>query len=744
LQRVRPFHRCTHSTVVKCALAPRRCDATLALFPADITLMSLHPADGGNPPEQRHIRQRDALLALMMAPADASVDAAFHRITEVAARTLGVARVSIWRYDAGCGAIRCVDLYEADSGRHSSGAELTAVDHPKYFAALARTEVIAADDAHTDARTAEFSASYLAPLGIASMLDAPVHLHGTTDGVLCHEHVGAQRHWHDDEKTFALALANLVALALEAGERRAAERALRDSERHLRAIVDGTPSYFALMSPDGTLIEANRAALAFAPALLARAIGRKIWDTAWFTLTPGLSERVRRIVAKATAGHTLRRVVAMLDPAGRTMHFEFTTMPMLDEDGRVVLLLAEGRDVTERRRAEAREHELEAQLLQVQKMESLGTLAGGIAHDFNNILAAILGNAQLARDGLPREHALHAQLEQISVSGRRARGLVQQILAFSRRDTQELHVQPLQPLVAETLQMLRATLPSRVRLEQRLAEAPLHVCANATQLQQVLMNVGTNAWHALPEAGGCIEVGLRAAEVGGDAPVQLADLPRGRCVHLWVTDSGSGMDEATLQRIFEPFFTTKPVGQGTGLGLSVAHGIVAAHGGAVMVRSRPGAGTTVDVYLPLADAVPAAADAGRCADTPAPAGRGQHVMYIDDDPVMAPVAEGLLRRAGYRVSAFVDARAALQRLRDDPAGVDIVVTDYNMPDMSGLAVARELAALRPALPVIITSGFIDEELRRGSAQPNVRLLLHKEVACDQLGPAVGRVLAPAA
>jgi CheY-like chemotaxis protein len=315
---------------------------------------------------------------------------------------------------------------------------------------------------------------------------------------------------------------------------------------------------------------------------------------------------------------------------------------------------------------------------------------------------------------------------------------VQQILAFSRRDAQELKVLPLQPIVGETLAMLRAMLPSGVRLDRSVDDAPLQVRANATLLQQVLINIGTNAWHALPDGGGSIEIGLREAPIGDGAAAQLSALPRGRYAHLWIRDSGSGMDEATLARAFEPFFTTKPVGRGTGLGLSVAHGIVAAHGGAITLRSRLGAGTTVDLYLPLADdAPPVPAPAETVA---LPSGQGQHVVYIDDDEAMAPVAEGLLRSGGYRVTSYGDARAALRALRVATDDVDLVVTDYNMPELSGLHVARELARVRPRLPVVITSGFIDDELRRRAAEAGVRRLLNKEQTCEQLCAVVGAVL----
>ena len=273
--------------------------------------------------------------------------------------------------------------------------------------------------------------------------------------------------------------------------------------------------------------------------------------------------------------------------------------------------------------------------------------------------------------------------------------------------------------------LLRSTLPARVELETRFSDEPLYIGADATQLQQVLMNLCTNAWHALKDGSGQIVVGLDLSEPGPSA-------------HLWVSDNGNGMDEATRQRVFEPFFTTKPVGQGTGLGLSVVHGIVASHHGQITVRSQPGQGSRFDLYFPLVAAPPAAA-APDSAPT-LPPGRGQHVLYIDDDPVMAAMVEGLLQRWGYRVTCLTDPLQARQRLREHAMAFDVLVTDFNMPELSGLELAREAARLRPELPVIITSGYLSDALRAEVGQAGVRHVLQKEFTLEQLGPLVHRAL----
>ncbi|HSN31610.1 MAG TPA: ATP-binding protein, partial [Ideonella sp.] len=303
--------------------------------------------------------------------------------------------------------------------------------------------------------------------------------------------------------------------------------------------------------------------------------------------------------------------------------------------------------------------------------------------------------------------------------------------------------QPLHPLLDETLAMLRATLPASVSLQARLGEPPLFVHADATQLQQVVMNLCTNAWQSLDGRPGRIEVGLLALTVDGHAGAadRPAGLAPGAYAHRWVADTGSGMDAATRAHIFEPFFTTKPEGQGTGLGLAMVHGIVAAHSGVVTVDTALGHGSTFHVYLPLVHPDDAASPAEPQALSAAPPGQGQHVLYVDDDEVMVLLAEQLLRHLGYRVSGFHDPREAVAAVRERGGEFDLVVTDYNMPAMSGLDVARAVAEAQPGLPVVIGSGRVPEELRHVVGVGNVGGIVHKEQMVEQLGAVVARTLA---
>jgi signal transduction histidine kinase len=387
------------------------------------------------------------------------------------------------------------------------------------------------------------------------------------------------------------------------------------------------------------------------------------------------------------------------------------------------------------REAEAELRRFELQLAEAQKMESLGTLAGGIAHDFNNILSAILGNVELARGQLGPDHPVLVLLGEIQKSGLRARDMVRQILTFSRREPQQLRQIALHTIIQETYGLLRVTLPAVVDLELLLSESPLHVNGDATQLQQVLMNLSTNAWHALPGESGKIVIGLELMDLDAAAVKALSGLAAGAHAHLWVSDNGMGMDDATRKRIFEPFFTTKPTGKGTGLGLSVVHGIVTAHHGSIAVDSWPGQGSTFHLYLPIVPSPAPATNVHPGQEAPI-RGNSEHVVYLDDDETVSLVVVGLLERAGYRCRRL--GKAAIASPSDT---VDLFVTDYNMPGRTGLDVAREVSSLRPALPIVISSGLITDELRERAAEAGIRAVLEKEDTFRDLTTLVREVLA---
>ena len=527
---------------------------------------------------------------------------------------------------------------------------------------------------------------------------------------------------------------------------RAQIQVLRQREQRFRSVFQQQFQFMVILSPEGRVLEVNEQFPEQGGGVPRQeVIGRLFWDTAWWRNLPeARAAWPDRLRAAAEADGPLRSEDQFHSATGELRTAQAAITAVRDEHGRLDFFIVQGSDVTEQRAAELQRRRLEQQLREAQKLEAIGTLAGGIAHDFNNLLGSIMGNVALAREALEPGSAARAPLDQIRLAGKRGRSLVQQILSFSRRQPTDMAPQPLQPLVRETIALLRSTLPSGVALDLLMPEAPVVVRADANRLQQVLVNLCTNAWHALQGQSGHITIGLDTQPAAGVALVarEPGTDDAGPRAHLWVRDDGVGMSESTLRRVFEPFFTTKPAGAGTGLGLSVAHGIVTEHGGTITIDSAPGLGTTFHVWLPLSS---------QPVEPVAPAesglmplqGSGQHVLYIDDDDIMIAMVDALLQRAGFRVTTSQDAAAALHEVGQHPLDYDLVVTDFNMPRLSGIEVAYALAEIRRDLPVVISSGYLSEELRKEARRAGVRALLQKENTLEELGALVKRLLADA-
>ncbi len=512
-------------------------------------------------------------------------------------------------------------------------------------------------------------------------------------------------------------------------------RELRESETRYRRIVETSQEGIWMTDAAGRINFVNPTMIRLLGHPADDILGRPLAD---FAGDPSRAARLQGILeqrADITRPGAQQQELGLRRRDGSELWVSMSVSPISDAGGAHAGALGMAIDVTERRQAEARRSLLEAQLRESQKMEAIGTLAGGIAHDFNNILAVILGNVASARQEAAAGHSPLPSLRQIDKAAVRARALVQQILAFSRMQPQALVSQALRPLVEDAVTLLRSTLPAQVELVVRLSDTPLYAGADATQVQQVLMNLCTNAWHALRGGAGRIGVTLEPVTLDAEAAQSLTGgIAPGDCAHLAVSDTGIGMDEATRARVFEPFFTTKRVGQGTGLGLSVVHGIVSAHQGGLRVESSPGRGSTFHVYLPLRAPPPPSPEPAPMEADASP-GRGERVLYVDDDPAMLLMVEALLARAGYTVVAMGSAREALhtlQALQSEQGHFDVIVTDYNMPELTGLDIAAAARRARPGVPVIITSGFIADDLRSAAQALGVRSLLQKEYTLEQL------------
>ena len=396
-------------------------------------------------------------------------------------------------------------------------------------------------------------------------------------------------------------------------------------------------------------------------------------------------------------------------------------------------------EIIERRLAEEQRAQMESRLRQAQKMEAIGTLAGGIAHDFNNVLAAIIGYSELVREDIDPGSLARANMDEGMQAAYRARGLVQQILAFSRPVKAGGEVVPLGAILAESLQMLSATLPPAITLEQYLTDADDRVCGDPVQMHQIAMNLCTNAIQAMGRGPGRLKVTCVAVELQEAFVKCRPGVEPGPYVRLTVSDTGAGMEPLVLERIFEPFFTTKAVGQGTGLGLAMVHGQVTALGGAIFVESSPGRGSTFSVYLPRVREAPEPA-AGRDRPVVLHGGGGEHILLVDDERSIIQMASQMLERQGYRVTAACDGFQALELLREGGERFDLVITDQVMPRLSGVDLARCLKESFSPIPVILCTGCGEQALEAAAFQAGIRVCLTKPVDSGVLAEAIRRVL----
>ena len=529
-----------------------------------------------------------------------------------------------------------------------------------------------------------------------------------------------------------------LAMVTDITERRRAEEALRDSEERFRSLTVLSSDWYWERDEELRLTKVVGGRAYDTNVGQGRILGQRPWEGEGM-LQAADWEGHRRQLESHEPFRDFEITHRELD--GTFYAISVSGEPVFGAEGRFLGYRGVGRDMTEQRRGQAQRRELETQLRESQKMEAIGVLAGGIAHDFNNVLAGILGNVALAIQDLPPEHAAAQSLQQIRKAGLRGRGLVQQILAFARRQPREVVSCELRPLTLECLALLRSTLPAGVTLDTMLSDEPLFVMADATQIEQVLMNLCTNAWHSLGGKPGRIAITLAGVDLDGVAARQLgAGLTPGAYACLTVADSGRGMDAETRARIFEPFFTTKPVGEGTGLGLAVAHGIISAHGGVIRVQTALGEGSRFEIYLPRSASTALGADRTQPLAI-AHRGRGENLLYIDDDEVMIIMVERLLQRLGYVVTCLHDPMQAIEAVRAAPQAFDVVVTDLNMPELSGLDVARALHRIRADLPVIISSGNLPDQLQNEARLAGVRALVHKQYTLEELGAVIHWVLA---
>ncbi|HKU38020.1 MAG TPA: PAS domain-containing protein [Polyangiales bacterium] len=447
---------------------------------------------------------------------------------------------------------------------------------------------------------------------------------------------------------------------------------------------------------------------------------------------PRVASQMRRAHASNRGYRVEFRV---LHPDGCERRLAIEGRGTTEASGRVTRMTGVIMDITS-------QHSLQNAQLRAQKLEALGTLAGGIAHDFNNLLFSMLGNTKLLASELPMDHPVQEGLAEIEHAAQRAADLVRGLLTFSRPGESRLAAVCLRAVIEDALKLLRVTLPSRIELS---VEAPAElppVAADASQLHQMLVNLLTNAAHAIGEQRGTIALVLEPVQVAEIGPGAVPGLEGGPHLRLSVRDSGAGIEPAMLERIFDPFFTTKQPGQGTGLGLSVAHSIMRNHFGAISVDSAPGRGSVFRLYFPV---LSRPVEVAPVAPRPMVANRtrSERILIVDDEATLVSVTTRILSRLGYRPTGHTDAHAALAAFRAAPETFDAVVTDLSMPAMSGFELVRQLFEVRPDIPVLMTSGYLGDDARAQADAAGIRALIPKPNTVEMLGEALDRLFVKA-
>jgi PAS domain S-box-containing protein len=515
----------------------------------------------------------------------------------------------------------------------------------------------------------------------------------------------------------------LLEIAVDVSEQHKAREALRNSELRLRTILDALTSSVVHLDLDLKVLWPNQAACAWAGMSRSDIFGQPCYRI-WFNRKSACPD----CPVKAAMAEGIPQLRQKKSADGRT--WRILGCPVKDDAGQIVSFVEVAEEISDRLK-------MEEQLRQAQKMESLGTLAGGIAHDFNNILSAILGYAELSLQEARREAGLSDYLKEIYKAGERAKDLVRQILTFSRRGDTRLKPLQIELIVKEALKLLRSSLPTTINIVQKIERDLDPILADPTQIHQIIMNLCTNASHAMMPDGGELVVSLAKAELGRETFRRFVDLKPGRYLKLTVSDTGCGMTPEIIAAIFDPYFTTKDLGEGTGLGLAVVHGIVQEYGGDIRVQSDPGKGTTFSIFFPAIRKEAAVSTKDETDHLP---GGDEHILVIDDEPSILKVMQRNLAHLGYRVTAEGDSRQALALFTADPTAFDLVLTDMTMPKLTGDRLAKAMLSIRPDLPIALCTGYsrlIDAQQVKADG---IRALLMKPVSQKMLASELRRLL----
>jgi PAS domain S-box-containing protein len=568
--------------------------------------------------------------------------------------------------------------------------------------------------------------------GSSSFLAIPIRVHGKWWGIITFEDDNENPIWIDHDIQFMRSFADMVGFWF--GQRQV-EEDRQASEKRLRLLAENTLDCIWLMNMDLTFTYVNPAVESMFGFTPEEWIGSKLSDHC----NPQELQKMKAVIADLLQNHPDQSGVlfetSLQHKNGNEVPIEILGKFVVGEDHQVVGLQGTTREISERKEAERERQRLAAQLRNSQKMEAIGTLAGGIAHDFNNILTAIIGYTELALLDTVEGTRLNANMQEVYRAGNRATALVKQILTISRQTEHERQSIQIEAIVKEALKLMRSSLPTTIEISQQIETGVPPTLADPTHIHQIVMNLCTNAAHAMEKKGGKLTVRLEGVNIDEKFSVLHPDVKPGTYLKLTVSDTGHGIPANILESIFNPYFTTKKVGEGTGLGLSVTQGIVKSYGGEITVESQVGKGATFRVYLPATQLAPAAeAEIAQSL----PMGH-QRILLVDDEPALAGMGRQRLTRLGYEVEAFTSSKEALSRFKATPERYDMVITDMAMPDLPGDRLARQMLAIRPALPIILCTGYSRRISEEKAKAYGIRSLMMKPISLKDLAETVNQI-----
>ena len=565
--------------------------------------------------------------------------------------------------------------------------------------------------------------------GIQSLLVVPMICSNKVMGFIGLDSVKEEKMWAGDTNSLLKIVGQVFANALENKKTR---QALQQSEERLRIVFETFPDPVTIIqAEDGRCIDINSAFTRVTGWTYDEVVGKTAADLDIWHDPPAREKMIADITEHGKV-ENLEAQFRLKD--GRLITALMSATLIILRNRPHILTIT--RDISELKAAQQEREQLRTRLIQAQKMEAIGTLAGGIAHDFNNILGAIIGYAEMALYDTQKDSMEHYNTEQVLKAGHRAKDLVKQILAFSRKSEQDKKIIFLTPIIKEVLKLLRASLPTTIEIRQNIEPNLDAIFADPTQIHQVMMNLCTNSAHAMGDKGGILEINLHNSNLDTKAAARYPELNPGPYVKLSVSDTGCGMDFATLQRIFDPYFTTKEQDKGTGMGLAVVHGIVKGHGGSIHVESAVAEGTRFDILFPVVKRQ-AISETEELKALPT---GNETILCVDDEQSLIELGKNMLKKLGYRVEARTLPVEAIELFKAAPDTFDLVISDMTMPAMTGVSLAKKLMQIRPQIPVIICTGYSEQIDESRAKELGIRGFLMKPFTIRELSKTVRKVL----